>query len=69
MRTYLAGPWEMVMKMDGFKGPASEQLELRLKKMVKERYSKIDGKFRALNDILKDADDTWGSKLSKDHLK
>lgn len=39
MRTYLAGPWEMVMKIEGFKGPASEQLEQRIKKMVKDRYA------------------------------
>ena len=70
MRTHLAGPWEMVLKMEGFQGPASEQCEGRIKKMVKERYSKIDGKFRALNDILKNDEDTWGtkSKSTKDFL-
>ena len=68
MRTYLAGPWEMVMKVEGFAGPASEQLEQRIKKMVKDRYAQIKGKFNALNDILKNPDDTWGSKVSKDFL-
>ena len=60
MRTYLAGPWEMVMKVEGFAGPASEQLEQRIKKMVKDRYAQIKGKFNALNDILKNL-----SELSK----